>query len=183
VQATTDWTLLGRYTSGCLAASDDLAVTGTVTVQGTDIMPPANCGTACGPVMFELVDAPPGVTCLQPEALFDFTLCGGITVQDTTVRLRITERDVHPSQYNIRPVVQVLPRCETACASDEVACPDTHTCWANVRDQCAYCLGGTNQECACWDGAQFEADGTACSYYETGDIISQGTCHAGVCTP
>ena len=178
------WPAFAPYTTGCLPASDDLHVTGTITVQPDAVTPPADCQTGCRQqVMFRLDDAPPGVTCDAPEDYFDYTLCGGITVTDATLRFRVVEQDVHPAWPSAIPIVDILPACATPCAAGEFACDATHTCWASARDQCAYCLGGTNEACACWTGSAFAADGTSCELWPSNDTIVSGTCHAGTCAP
>jgi hypothetical protein len=187
VDATPAWTVEGPYTTGCLPASDNIVVTGTANVPANGIAVPAFCtaggGAGCRQqVMFEIDGQVPGVDCVGPEAWFDFTLCAGINVHDTTVRLRMLQLDIHPSSFGPwAPIVEVIGACETACEANAFACDATNTCWQTARDQCAYCFGGTNQECACWNGTGFDADGTSCDYYESGDVITSGTCEAGTC--
>jgi hypothetical protein len=75
----------------------------------------------------------------------------------------------------------VLSACAAPCGAAEFACEATHTCWASVRDHCAYCLGGDNDECACWAGARFQDDGQNCSVAISGDVVVDGACRAGKC--
>lgn len=92
--------------------------------------------------------------------------------------------DIHPSSFgNFVSVVNVFPACEASCGSTETLCEATNMCWSSTRDHCAYCLGGSNDECACWDGDQFVVDGTACSVALSGDVERPGTCQAGRCKP
>jgi hypothetical protein len=157
-------------------------VSGSFTVRGEDIAVPASCGTGCGQqVRFRLRDEPAGVECIGPLSYFDFTLCDEVTLTDTTVRLRMLLEDVHPAQDNIIPIVEVMPACETACADDQIACGATHTCWDTARDHCAYCLGGDNEACGCWNGEAFAGDGETCTIALTGDTYVSGTCQTGVC--
>ena len=179
-----------RYTTGCRPASSDVAVQGTITLRSSDVAVPSGCeAPGCRPqVMFRLSDAPggaspAGTTCLDPEHWFDFTVCGGVTIADTTVRLRSLLRDVHPGTPGYVPIVEIVPACAAPCAEGQLACAATHTCWQNARDYCAYCLGGDNDQCACWNGTAPTADGAACSFYVTGDIAELGTCVAGRCDP
>src|SRR5262245_7563661 len=46
VDSSQPWTARGDYTSGCLPASPDHQVTGTVTVRGGDLKMPPNAGPA-----------------------------------------------------------------------------------------------------------------------------------------
>jgi hypothetical protein len=185
IEATSDWVVYGPYTTGCLRASADMHVSGTVTVNTDSIAVPTFCqnlGDCRKAVRFRSSLQLQEVECLQPEPWFDYTLCAGITLRDTTVRLRMLQEDIHPSSFgNFAPIVDVLPACATPCGSSELACEATHTCWSNVRDHCAYCLGGSNEACACWNGARFDDDGTQCSFALSGDLIANGTCHAGTC--
>lgn len=185
IEATPDWVGYGPYTTGCLPASADIRVTGTVTVQADTIAVPAFCQTRADcrkAVRFRSKPLPQGVECQGPEQWYGYTLCAGLTLRDTTVRLRAVQQDIHPSGFgNAAPVVDVLPACAEPCGSSELACEATHTCWASVRDHCAYCLGGSNEECACWDGARFQANGKQCSMAVSGDLVVSGTCRAGKC--
>lgn len=91
-------------------------------------------------------------------------------------------RDVHPAPGNHRAIVEILPPCANACEATQLACEAAHTCWATVRDHCAYCFGGSNDACACWDGTAFLPDGAPCERYVSGDLIDAGTCRQGICT-
>jgi hypothetical protein len=186
IEATSSWVAHGPYTTGCLPASAEIRVLGTLTVQTDQIAVP----TVCEPrsdcrkaVRFRVTNPlPPGVECVRPEAWYAYSLCPAITLRDATIRLRPVLEDIHPSSFgNFAPIVDVLPPCSTPCTSEELACPATHTCWADVRDHCAYCLGGDNEACACWNGSSFESDGTACDLATSGDVIELGTCRAGRC--
>lgn len=185
IDAMAEWTAVGPYTSGCLPASDDRPITGTVTLRAEDVALPSVCANRAdcrAEIRFVLRGAPAGVTCLDPETWFEFTLCEGITVTDATIRLRTVMRDIHPSSFgNFAPVVEVLPACEAPCGATELACEAAHTCWDRPRDHCAYCLGGTNEACACWADGEVAADGTACRMFVSGDVEVGGTCVAGAC--
>lgn len=178
IEATPTWTPIGEYTTGCLPASKDIPITGPVAVRGADIAFPES---SFPPVQFQLVDAPAGVTCVDPTYWFDFTTCKAIDVGDTTVRLRMVLLDIHPTPPNYTPLVQVLPACELPCSPDQFVCQATHTCWSTARDQCAYCLGGSNELCSCWNGHSLDADGTECTVWRSGDFTELGTCQGGVC--
>src|SRR5262245_33746597 len=179
------WVRFGPYTTGCLPASPDIHVTGSVTVQGDGIAIPAFCQSRqdCRKaVRFRSRPLPAGVECIDPEPWYEYTLCGSITLRDTTIRLRTVDQDIHPSEYgNSAPVVDVLAACAAPCGSSEFACEATHTCWSEARDQCAYCLSGTNEACACWNGTGFDKDGARCTFAISGDVYLGGTCRAGTC--
>jgi hypothetical protein len=174
------WSPHGEYTAGCLPASGDLAVTGTVMVDGADIALPETCTAQCDPAVgFRLRGDVAGVTCLDPESFFDFSICRSISITDATIRVRTVVEDVHPA--GVIALVEVLPACEQPCGEGEFRCDATNTCWGSERDYCAYCLGGDNEVCACWSDGDFDADGSECSMYVSGDSIVSGTCNAGVC--
>jgi len=187
IEQTSSWTPLGPYTTGCLTASADIRVTGTVTVSGDSLAVPAFCKDRqdCRKaVRFRSKPLPAGVECLQPEQWYGYTLCAGLTLRDTTVRLRMVQQDIHPSSFgNAAPVVDVLGACAGTCGPSEFACEASHTCWATVRDHCAYCLAGTNDACACWTGSEFAAEGARCEMAVSGDLYVYGSCRARVCEP
>jgi hypothetical protein len=89
--------------------------------------------------------------------------------------------DIHPAQGNYVMVVEVLPACEVPCSGGQLACEASTTCWDTERDHCAYCLGGTNEACACWKGGELEPDGAPCEMFTSGDIIESGHCESGAC--
>jgi hypothetical protein len=182
IDSSVRWTDVGEYTSGCLPASDDHVVDGAVTVRGADIpLPPNNMNGFAPETRFVLRDAPAGVTCGEPEDLFDFTLCESITIANTTIRLRAVVIDIHPAPGDLVAVVEVLPACETPCGATQLACEASKTCWNTERDHCAYCLGGTNEACACWRDGELEPDDTPCEIFVSGDVVVGGTCRAGAC--
>jgi hypothetical protein len=184
IEAAPDWVTFGPYTTGCLLASADILVPGTVTLQADSVAVPTICrdGACRDVVRFRAQGQPRGVECLEPEPWFSFTLCAGIALHDTTIRVRTLREDIHPSEFgNYAPIVDVLPACATPCGADELTCAASHTCWTSVRDHCAYCLGGSNEECGCWDGARFAENGAKCSIATSGDIIELGICRAGIC--
>jgi hypothetical protein len=183
IDATTTWPAVGPYTTGCLTASDDVPITTMMSLRGDAIALPANCGSGCRQtVLFRLRDEVPGVQCVMPEQWYGFTVCSELDVQPTTLRLRMVMQDIHPSPFgNFMPVVEVLSACDAACATSSLSCGATHTCWSSVRDLCAYCMAGSNTECACWDGAGYQADGTSCTVWVSGDVEMTGTCSAGTC--
>lgn len=164
------WTPFGDYTAGCLDASKNIPVAGTITLRG-----------ATHDAKFRLRGAPAGVECVSPYLYFDFTVCEDIVVRDTTIRLRTIAQDIHPTSPNWLRIVEVLEPCEAACGESELACEATHTCWSTVRDHCAYCLGGSNEACGCWDGKGFLPDGAACQIAISGDVSVGGICKAGLC--
>jgi len=184
VNGAAGWAGFGEYTTGCMPASSEIAVTGTVTLAGDSVVIPSSC-TAPGcrqKVSFRLDPAATGVTCNEPEEFFDFTACGSITVTDSTVRVRAILLDIHPSAFgNFMPLVEVLGPCAADCGANRFACEADHTCWSSVRDHCAYCLNGSNEECACWDGDRLLPDGTACEMFVSGDVVIGGTCRDGAC--
>jgi len=180
INGTTEWLAVSEYSTGCRPASKDVPVTGTITVRGDALAMPAACPYCNPQIFFRLRDQVPGVECVEPEYWFDFMVCRAITVTDTTLRLRTTIFDTHPSEYNYAAIVEVLDSCAAPCAA--FTCAASHTCWSTARDYCAFCLAGTNEECACYtETNNFAADGASCSYYISGDLIELGACQAGTC--
>lgn len=179
------WVPLGPHLAGCLPASADVPISGTVSLAGTDVALPAWCAnmTSCRQdVRFVLRGAPAGVVCERPEAWFDVTMCEGIIVTEASIRFRTVKLDIHPSSYgDVAPVVEVLPACEAPCAANELACDTSNTCWEEERDYCAYCLGGTNEACACWKNGELAEDGEPCELDVSGDTTVGGSCRAGAC--
>ena len=51
----------------------------------------------------------------------------------------------------------------------------------SARMHCAFCLSGTKEQCACWDGKESLTDSTACSFMVSGDVMCEGVCQAGTC--
>jgi hypothetical protein len=78
-------------------------------------------------------------------------------------------------------VVEVLPPCAQPCAEGEVACEANHTCFGSAIEHCYSCLAGSAEQCACWDGSAFVADGTTCSMM-VGNTGCSGECQGGVCS-
>jgi hypothetical protein len=184
IEAVSAWTAFGEYTSGCLTASDNIPVIGTVTITSAEVAGSAACldEPACdNAVELHVRGTVPGVECIGGEDYFDFSTCAELRLTDTTIRLRTVNRDIHPAPGNFVPLVEVLGACESACGETELACVASHTCWSSVRDHCAYCLGGSNDQCACWDGEQLAADGTPCQRFVSGDVVVGGTCQQGTC--
>lgn len=164
------WTPHGDYTAGCLDASKNIPVAGTLTLRG-----------APHDAKIRLRGEPAGVACVGAYHYFDFTVCDDVILRDTTIRLRMVAQDIHPAPPQSLRLIEVLAPCEAACGDTELTCEATHTCWGTVRDHCAYCLGGSNEACGCWDGDGFFADGTTCQIAISGDISVGGTCEAGLC--
>ena len=181
IEGTPEWVAFTEYTTGCLYASEDITITGTITVDGTTLAVPGVCPDCETGATFMLRDAPANVECIDPEYFWDFVTCDAITATDTTVRLRTVMRDIHPAYPNYLHIVEVLPGADTPCGSEQYTCGATKACWNSARDFCAYCLDGTNEQCACWEGSKFMTDGTRCTMMVSGDVQVSGTCEAGVC--
>jgi hypothetical protein len=186
VNASASWTYRGEYTSGCLFSSGEVIAAIDISLAGDAVTIPSMCpaGSDCRQkVSFRLDPTATGVRCDDPEQFFDFTACGGITVTaGTALRVRAVLLDIHPSAFgNYMPLVDVLGGCAATCGADAFACAATDVCYGSVRDHCAYCLGGTNEQCACWNGSALEPDGTACEMFVSGDVMLAGTCRDGAC--
>lgn len=181
IEATPKWTAFGEYTTGCLYASEDITISGAITIDGATLDTPPLCNDCPTGAEFVLRDSPPGVECIGAESFWDFTTCDSIVLTDTTIRFRTLMRDIHPAFPNYLYTVEVLPPTETPCGAEQYACGATSACWSSARDYCAYCLDGDNEQCACWEGTKFMSDGTQCHFMVSGDVQLSGTCEAGVC--
>lgn len=184
VLAATPWRGLGLYTSGPLPVTPDLVVTGTVVLEAADLPVPEDCRARpdCRPdAAFRMGVPLPGVV---PEGVADFACSDGfarLTLTDTTVRLRPYLYDTHPCEYNLVPLVAVLPPCGTACPEGEALCPVDGVCYAAGEGFCRLCEGGAKEACACRGSEGPLPEGSACSYWRSGDVLCEGRCRQGTC--
>lgn len=168
--AASEWPGLAEYTTGCLPASKNIPVQGTITLRGAD-----HDGK------FRPRDLVPGVECIGAQYYWDFMTCDEVTLTNTTIRIRTVTQDIHPAPENHLRLIEILDACESGCAAETFACEATHTCWPTERDYCAYCLGGDNETCGCWEDGALLPNGSECSIFVSGDIIASGVCEAGRC--
>lgn len=177
------WTSFAFYTTGCLPASDDIVVQGTLTLDAQSLTRPSGCGADCRTeIAYRLLDAPAGVTCDELDPIDRLHACSKITITNTTLRVRTLIEDIHPASPNSTSVLELMGPCTEACPTSAFTCEESHTCWGSERDYCAYCLGGTNETCACWHASGLAADGTTCSIYVSGDVTVGGVCAGGACS-
>lgn len=180
-----EWQGQGNYTSGCLPVTPDLIISGTVVLEADDLPVPADCldRSDCRPeAAFREVSGVAGAT-VAGDAGFDcaagFTR---LTLVDTTVRLRPMLLDTHPCRYNFVPLVAVLPPCGTPCGEGQELCPVDGVCYSAGTRFCQSCEGGTKEACACRGPEGPLADGSPCSYWQSGDVRCEGVCRQGACS-
>jgi hypothetical protein len=176
---------VGPYTSAHLPISKDIQVRGTVSLTSSDVPVPATCqsrddcqhavvfdhGVGIAGVVFAARDADAGWAPGYP----------GVTLTDTTIRLRPLLEDYHPWRYNFIPVVSVMPPCTSPCSASARKCPWDGVCYGE-QQYCRLCEALSNEVCACRTlGGTTIADGGACSFMVSGDVRCQGHCVAGRC--
>lgn len=174
IAASTEWPVFDDYTSGCIRASNNIPVTGSVTLVGATHDAKIVIGTRVPLAKFE---------CIGAEYYFDFATCDEVRITDTTIRVRTLTRDLHPAGGYLRTVELIEP-CEAGCFYPEAEswCEQTHTCWPDLGSYCRYCLGGSAAKCNCWDGVDsYLPDGSHCSLAVSGDLWVEGRCYSGTC--
>jgi len=174
------WGGMSSYSSGILAVSDDIQVTGTLTLTSGDVALPPNCDAGVSycrqEVLFDVQDGVTGVTIGGEQGAGGWT---SVTFADAVVRFRLVVVDTHPSQYIATPVLLILASCESDCASGR-KCPGDHVCY-NESEYCRYCDAKTKEACACFTFDGPEADDSDCFFAVSGDVMCQGKCQDGVC--
>jgi len=178
------WEGAGGYTSGPLPITPDLVVTGTVVLEAAGLPIPPNClgRRDCSPDGGFWADASlAGVTAEGDAGLTCASAAARLTLTDTTVRLRPFLRDTHPCAFNFVPLVQVEPPCGTPCGAGASLCPVDGVCYAEGDRFCRLCESGTKEACACRGPQGPLPEGSSCSYWESGDVLCEGSCRQGEC--
>ncbi|MFH1330916.1 MAG: hypothetical protein ABIJ48_09745 [Actinomycetota bacterium] len=184
VLTATAWAGLGSYTSGPLPITPDLVVVGTIVLDASALPVPEDCrGRAdCSPQAGLRVDLPVDGVVAEGDANLE---CGDaysrVIFTDTTVRLRPYLRDTHPCRFNFVPLVEVAPPCGSPCGEGQRLCPVDGVCYAAGTGFCQACEGGAKEACACRGPEGPLEDGSDCSYWQSGDVLCDGTCRQGVC--
>lgn len=166
------WTTVAKATSACLSASNDVNVTRTINLRSSDVILPNQClvSGACAGLTFRLAEGAQGVTCLDQ-------FCTALMLNGSHFRVRLLVRDQYPARPRYVPVMEVLPRCDASCQSDELTCSVNHTCWADKVETCRFCQSAPQEKCACVD----KLEGDPCLLYKTNDMTCSGACVAGRC--
>lgn len=183
------WTWIGPYASTNIPVTVDLQVEGTLELFSTDLPVPDQCLNRIDcrhEVSFYIRpnDEVNGamLTGQTDEELPWLKDQFGLTLTDTTVRLRFVVFDTHPEAYNFVPMVQVLPACATTCGENQQECPIDRACYSTISSEyCRLCETKTKEECGCWEPTGMAADNTECSYMVSGDVMCGGICESGVC--
>ncbi len=165
------WTVVGRNTSICRPASDDVSVKETLALSAADIPLPAVCRSGpCTSLGFVLAPGLVGVECLDH-------FCSALMLSGARFRVRLTLLDQYPMSPRYVPLVEVMPACQSPCASGDFQCPHQRTCWASELELCRFCSLRPPSECACVG----HREGEDCLLYPTSDLACPGSCRGGVC--
>lgn len=179
------WNWVGPYTSKLQIYSDDVEVQGKLTVAGHQLAVPPDCLSRSDcrqQVSFRLASAVSGVTCVKQQTEIPWLdSCDEIAIENTTVRFYAAHYDTHPSLYNFVPLITVVASCQTPCAAGALRCQANQSCFASFESYCRLCLERDKQACPCLTAAGNEADGTACDFMVSGDVVCSGECKDGFC--
>ena len=174
------WTPVGNYSNNLPAVSQDVRVSGTMTLAAAQIPVPQSCLNRMDCRHDALLSASPslsGVTCQANDA----GGCDAVNLIDTTIRFRGIMRDTHPSRWNFSPMLEIISACATPCSTGEFRCPADNTCWPSFDAYCRLCGGQSKEACACQSPEGVLPDGSDCHFWVSGDVIQSGTCLAGIC--
>lgn len=182
------WTSYSPSSSGPVAISSPLTISGTLTVNSKELKPPPGCtvaSTCLTQVLFARglsTGALPAGISFGAKVSTPITVYQSVTLSNTTVRLRAVVENVHPWTSNFIPVIRIEPDCQSSCPKGSQVCSASdQLCYAGASF-CRLCLGLNHKQCACRDFAKIKADGTACSYLsKTMSSLCQGKCAAGTC--
>ncbi len=175
-----EWTPVGGYSNRRPVVSQDVLVSGTMTLTPAQVPVPQSClnrGDCRHEATLFVSSSLPGVECQGNET----GGCDAMNLTDTRVRFRGILRDTHPSRWNFSPMLETLPACSAPCMDGEFRCPADDTCWSSFESYCRLCAGQTKEACACQSPEGNQPDGSDCRVWVSGDVIRSGTCQAGVC--
>lgn len=158
----------------CQPISVDLKVTNAFELDRAQIPIPDACrdshGCGANPV-FKLDPHLRGVECVGSAPAGE---CTRVRLSATTLRIRVGPRWDGFTTWD--PVLELVRPCSQPCEADEVACDFNHTCWEDPAPMCRYCLGGSPDQCACWNGRGYKPIGSECQYAESGDTRVEAHC-------
>ena len=183
--STVEWTPSGGYTSLRAPVSGDFQVRQALTLSAAELQVPSTCmerPDCRHAVAIWLHSQLQGVACLQTENVLGGEYCANVSFPEGVVfRLRGLMRDMHPSQWNYIPVLEILPASDVPCLEGEFRCTADNTCFANYVGYCQDCQGLEKERCACQSPQGDLPDGSECQYWVSGDVLEAGKCRAGVC--
>jgi hypothetical protein len=164
----------GNYTIGGLPISDDIHIVGTVTISSELLEVPEECKNR--------EDCRHLVAFKNNYGADDISLPSefSLTLTNVTVRFRALLVDTHPSEFNLTPMIHVMPPSYHQCDDSQTKCEIDQVCYNNWFWYCKDCLTLTPDKCVCRDEDGIFADGTDCRF-AISDIEMRGTCQAGEC--
>jgi hypothetical protein len=104
-----------------------------------------------------------------------------VAFNNVTVRFRGVLRDTHPGEFNLTPMIYVMPPSNHECDDLEMRCAVDDVCYGSWESYCKYCLALTQEECVCRDGDGVFGDGTQCWVFMSADVRLMGACQEGAC--
>lgn len=174
------WTPVGNYSNNLPSVSQDVRISGTMTLAAAQIPVPQACLNRMDcrhDVLLSVSPSLSDVICQTNDA----GGCDAISLTDTTIRFRGIMRDTHPSRWNFSPMLEVVSACSTPCSTGEFRCPADNTCWSSFDAYCRLCGGQSKEACACQSPEGVLPDGSECHFWVSGDVIQSGTCLTGIC--
>ncbi len=123
------------------------------------------------------LDFPPGVTCTDMTAgCRKLAIAKGTTVRfaRSIIRYQWSPADVHR--------INVTRACAASCTADELRCEASNTC-ISLDAFCERCEGKLYAVCSCTHRCTARSDGEWCTWAESDDFASPGSCSAGKCVP
>jgi len=180
-----EWRSEGGYTQGLPQVSHDMVVSATIMLNAQDIAPPKSCleRPDCRQIVaIAIPDEIEGVLCASTETVLGKEYCSWVNFsQAAKFRTRPKLVDMHPSEWNYIPVLEIISSSDTPCAQSEFRCEIDNTCWASFDSYCRLCVGMDKERCACQSTLGKLTDGSDCQYWMSGDVIFSGKCQVGVC--
>ena len=179
-----EWKPLGNYTSGTLPITKDIKISDEFYLNSFDVELPDVCNGIDGcnqQVYFEIEEETKGTKCTDVFNTQNAVLCRRVLLSNTTVRFRTVLLDLHPSEYNLVPVVQILPSSSTSCSPSRMHCISDNTCWRTFDSYCRHCLGQDKEICACSTSEGQKEEDERCWYSKTNDVMEVGKCQNDKC--
>ena len=181
VNAFAGWRSSYRGVSGCISASEDVVTPTEFDLDIRQFDYPVGCDLQCQAEAGFLIDPRVSTaTCLDRGTVTWDGGCSRVRLGAGRVRFRKLI-DLRVTVTLVHPVLEVLPLCGTSCSEDMVTCPANQTCWETQREHCSFCLGGSEEVCACWTPDGTLGNGTQCIYWLSDDFARAGVCVDGRC--
>lgn len=162
--------------------SADVVAATDIDLRSEHIAPPEPCPDCLDHVRFR--SSVDGVV-LGDEAGDDYLVQARSAHIPAGTRFRVRVRSISefPFYPVILPTVELVPSTDAPCAAGEQRCEVDQVCYGVARI-CYDCERRGGPACACVDDANEPlAEGAACEYAVSFDLLESGTCIDGVCTP